>query len=158
MILVDHAIRDRVHTGELEISDFDDESVQPARYDLRIGEMIYAPTQPEKPINIASNGGAYRLPPYGAAVLTTFENLKLPIDLLGRIGLKSGFARRGIIASTGPQIDPGFQGKLFISVFNLTAGAHVLRFRDSFLTIEFHRLEDTPTHPYSGPYQGRYTA
>jgi dCTP deaminase len=157
MILVDHAIQESVRTGKLTISNFENDCVQPASYDLRIGEMIYAPAQPDKPYNMAANGGAYRLPPYGAAVLTTFEDLRLPVNMLGRIGLKSGFARKGLLASTGPQIDPGFEGKLFISLFNLTAGAHVLKFKESFLTIEFHTLESTPDHAYSGPYQGKYT-
>jgi dCTP deaminase len=157
MILVDHAIQDRVSNGDLQIRNFSEDCVQPASYDLRIGELIYAPSQPDKPHNMASNGGAYRLPPYGAAILQTYEDLKLPGNVLGRIGLKSGFARKGLIASTGPQIDPGFEGKLFISLFNLTAGAHVLKYKDSFLTIEFHTLDDAPTHTYQGPYQGRYT-
>jgi dCTP deaminase len=157
MILVDHAIQERLRAGDLQITNFADECVQPASYDLRIGELIHSPAEPGKPYNMATNGGAYRLPPYGAAILQTYEDLKIPDTMLGRIGLKSGFARKGLLASTGPQIDPGFEGKLFISLFNLTAGAHVLKYKDSFLTIEFHTLDDTPTHPYRGPYQGKYT-
>jgi dCTP deaminase len=155
--LVDHAIQDRVRTGDLTITNFADDCVQPASYDLRIGAKILAPSQPDKAYNMASNGGAYRLPPYGVAVLETYEDLKLPNNVLGRIGLKSSFARKGLLASTGPQIDPGFEGKLFISLFNLTAGAHVLKYKDSFLTIEFHTLDDVPTHSYAGPYQSKYS-
>ena len=28
-------------------------------------------------------------------------------------------------------------------------------FKDDFLTVEFHRLEEASTKPYAGPYQGR---
>ena len=76
--------------------------------------------------------------------------------MVGRIGLKSGFARRGLVASTGPQIDPGFKGKLFVSVFNLTAASHVLTFLESFLTIEFYTLDEKPDKAYEGSYQGQY--
>lgn len=158
MILVDREIREAVSTKRLSIANFDKSSVQPASYDLRIGDLVYAPPDPDKPYNLAANGGSYRLPPYGNAVLTTFEDLKLPADMLGRIGLKSGFARRGLFASTGPQIDPGFEGKLFISVFNLTAASQLLRYLETFLTIEFHSLEKRPERTYEGPYQGKYTA
>jgi dCTP deaminase len=160
MILVDYLIRDRVDKGgDFEIRNFDPKSVQPASYDLRLGNLIYLPTQPhpDEPIDLADRGGAYRLPPYGAAVVTTYEDLKLPSNVLGRIGLKSSLARIGLIASTGPQIDPGFNGKLFVSLFNLTAAPHVLKYKDTFLTIEFHTLDTPPEHGYEGPYQGKYT-
>jgi dCTP deaminase len=157
MILVDHQIRDRVADHSLQITNFDDASVQPASYDLRIGPNIYAPPSPEQPYDLSKNGGAYRLPPYGTAVLETLENLHMPNNVIGRIGLKSGFARRGMIASVGPQIDPGFEGKLFISLFNVTAVSHVLQYKDTFLSIEFHTLDETPSATYAGPYQGKYS-
>jgi dCTP deaminase len=158
MILVDHLIRSRVADGTLNIGNFEKSCVQPASYDLRLGNLIYSPLQPERAIDLTNGGGgAYRLPPYGTAIVTTFEDLKLPNNLLGRIGLKSSFARTGLVASTGPQIDPGFNGKLFVSLFNLTAAPHVLKYRDTFLTIEFHTLDTVPEHGYEGPYQGKHT-
>jgi dCTP deaminase len=157
MILVDRLITERVQSGDLTIVNFDPACVQPASYDLRIGAHVHAPSQPEKAFDLASNGGAYRLPPYGVAVVETFEDLRLPVDMIGRIGLKSSYARTGIFASVGPQIDPGFDGKLFVSLFNLTAAARVLRYLDSFMTIEFHTLEEKPSHSYSGPYQGKHS-
>jgi dCTP deaminase len=157
VILVDRLITERVQNGDLEITNFDADCVQPASYDLRLGNLVYSPSHPDEPRDLAVNGGAYRLPPYGTAVVTTLEDLRLPNSLIGRIGLKSGYARTGLVASTGPQIDPGFEGKLFVSLFNLTAAPHVLRYRDTFLTIEFHTLEELPSHGYRGPYQKKYT-
>lgn len=154
MILVDHQIRARAPGL---IQNFDERFIQPASYDLRIGKRVYAPPRPDEPHDLSRNGGAYLLPSYGTAVLETFEDLTLPTNLLGRIGLKSSFARRGLMASTGPQIDPGFEGKLFISLFNVSAASHVLKYQDTFLTIEFHSLEVAPEQPYRGEYQGKYT-
>jgi dCTP deaminase len=158
MILVDHMIKDRVSRGELNIGNFDPGLVQPASYDLRLGHLIHSPTQPDRAIDLSNGaGGAWRLPPYGMAVVQTFEDLKLPKNVIGRIGLKSSFARTGLFASTGPQIDPGFDGRLFVSLFNLTAAPHVLKFRDTFLTIEFHELDQEPDRGYEGPYQGKHS-
>jgi deoxycytidine triphosphate deaminase len=112
MILVDRLITERVRSGHLAITNFDPEYVQPASYDLRLGNLVYSPSHPEQPKDLSANGGAYRLPPYGTAVVTTHEDLRLPNSLLGRIGLKSSYARTGIVASTGPQIDPGYEGKV----------------------------------------------
>jgi dCTP deaminase len=157
MILVDHQIRKAVAEKRLEITRFDEASVQPASYDLRIGPRVYDPGKLDKPYDMSANGGVYRLPPYGSVLLETFEDLKLPNVIVGRIALKSGFGRLGIIASTGPQIDPGFEGKLFVTLFNMTAASHVLRYADTFLTIEFHLLDTPPTEAYRGPYQGKYS-
>jgi dCTP deaminase len=157
MILVDRLITERAMTGgDLTITNFVPECVQPASYDLRLGNLIYSPSHPDEPRDLSINGGAYRLPPYGAAFVATHEDLRLPTNLIGRIGLKSGYARTGLVASTGPQIDPGYNGKLFVSLFNLTAAPHVLKYLDPFLTIEFHTLDELPSHGYQGPYQGKY--
>ncbi len=158
MILVDREIRDAVSNGSLVITQFADDCVQPASYDLRIGKHIFVPTSsPDRPIDLSANGRVFKLPPYGTAVLTTHEDLALPDTIVGRIGLKSGLARMGLVASTGPQIDPGFKGKLFVSIFNLTAASHIFTFLETFLTIEFQSLEKKPDESYHGSYQGQYT-
>lgn len=155
MILVDHQIQAAVNKKEIEIDNFSPDCIQPASYDLRIGDKIYTSTSktPEIPIDLTSNGGAFRLPPYGNALLMTYEKLKLSKKYIGRFGLKSGFARRGLIASTGPQVDPGFDGKLFITIFNLLPISRILSYKEKFLTIEFHLLDNEPDKPYEGRYQ-----
>lgn len=157
MVLVDHQIRTSVNGGRLGIENFDEQCLQPASYDLRIGPLVYSPStgHPDKPINLSQNGGWHRIPPYGNAILMTYETLRLPNNMIGRFGLKSGFARKGLFASTGPQVDPGFEGKLFVSVLNLTPASHVISFKDTFLSIEFHTLRSKPEKTYDGPYQNR---
>ncbi len=155
MILVDRQIKEAVANRSLQIDNFDQNCIQPASYDLRIGHLVYAPPHPDKPIDLSHNGGSYRLPPYGNAVLETFERLKMPPNMVGRFGLKSGFARKGLFASTGPQVDPGYDGKLFVSLLNLFPISHLITYKETFLTIEFHLLDQEPDTTYIGPYQGR---
>jgi len=158
MVLVDHQIRNGVDRGYLGIENFEEGCLQPASYDLRVGSLIYSPSfiNPDKPVDISKNGGCHRISPYGTAVLMTYETLRMPSDMIGRFGLKSGFARRGLLASTGPQVDPGFEGKLFVSIMNLTPASHVIAFKDTFLSIEFHTLDEKPEKIYEGPYQHRH--
>jgi dCTP deaminase len=155
MVLVDHQIREQVKKGHLGIDNFDDNCVQPASYDLRIGPLLYSPASPtpDKPIDLSVNGGAHRIPPYGSVILMTLETLQMPNNIVGRIGLKSGFARRGLFASAGPQVDPGFHGKLFISILNLMPASQVVAYKDTFLSIEFQKLDQPPDKTYDGPYQ-----
>lgn len=157
MILVDHQIRDAVRDDYLGIENFSEDGIQPASYDLRIGAHLYSSTErePDKPIDLGKNGGVYRIPPYGQVVLLTHETLKMPSDVVGRFGLTSSFTRKGLFASAGPQVDPGYEGKLFVSLWNQTPVSHVVAYLDKFLSIEFQKLESKPEKLYHGPYQGR---
>jgi dCTP deaminase len=55
----------------------------------------------------------------------------------------------------GPQIDPGYRGRLIIGLANVSPKAMSIPYKEDFLTVEFHRLEQPTTRPHSGPYQGR---
>jgi deoxycytidine triphosphate deaminase len=91
MIMVDHQIREAVRAGTLGIENFVEEGIQPASYDMRIGDRLYSATasEPDRPINLGVNGHAYRIPPYGQVVLLTHETLRLPTNMVGRFGLTS---------------------------------------------------------------------
>lgn len=83
------------------------------------------------------------------------EELRLGAQYVGRFGLRSKYARKGLIATTGPQIDPGYHGKLILGVTNLTPRPISLPYKDDFVSVEFHRLEEPSTKPYIGPYQDK---
>jgi hypothetical protein len=76
---------------------------------------------------------------------------------VGRFGLKSKLARRGITASVGLQIDPGFSGPLSVTLMNHTPTPVGLNFKEDFLTLELDKLAIPASRPYDGDYQGRDT-
>ncbi|MCH8342685.1 MAG: hypothetical protein IH983_01715 [Planctomycetes bacterium] len=154
ILLVDHQIQ-AANKQKRFGTNFDESGVQPASYDLRIGRYLWSPASemPEKPIDLELNGGAHRIPPYGVVIVQTHETFTMPDNYVGRLGLKSGLARRAIIASLGPQVDPGFRGKLFVTLMNQKPLSHVVKYKDTFLTVEFTELDDKPKKPYQGPYQ-----
>ena len=88
-------------------------------------------------------------------VINVMEELKLGPQYVGRFGLRSKYARKGLIATTGPQIDPGYHGKLILGITNLTPRPISLPYKDDFVSVEFHRLEEPSTKPYIGPYQDK---
>ena len=77
MIMVDHQIREAVRVGTLGIENFVEEGIQPASYDMRIGDRLYSATasEPDRPINLALNGHAYRIPPYGQVVVVAGQEI-----------------------------------------------------------------------------------
>ena len=62
-----------------------------------------------------------------------------------------------IIATTGPQVDPGYEGRLKIGVTNLSPHVVSFPFEDDFITLEIHRLPVPTGQAYDGPYQGNET-
>ncbi len=153
MILTHQQIVESHRAGDTVIDPFDKEQVEAASYDLRIGAQG-ATTSSKRVVNIRE-AGYILLKPGDFGVVTTYETLKFGLQNVGRIGLRSKYARKGLIATMGPQIDPGFHGRLIVGLTNLTPKPIWLAFKDDFLSVEFHRLEQASTKPCAGPYQGR---
>ena len=153
MLLTDRQIREACKKGDIVIEPFDENQIQPATYDLRIGDQG-ATTTTKKTVNLKETGHLL-IAPGDFGVVTVLEELRLGSQYAARFGLRSKYARKGLIATTGPQIDPGYHGRLTVGVTNLTPKAISLPYKDDFLSIEFHRLEEPAAKPYSGPYQDR---
>jgi len=153
VILTNRQICEAYRTGDIVIDPFDENQVQAATYDLRVGEQG-ATTSSKKIISIKDIGYLV-LQPGDFGVITTHEILRVGPQYAGRFGLRSKYARKGLIATTGPQIDPGYHGRLMIGITNLTPKPVSLPYKDDLLSVEFHRLEEASTKPYVGPYQGK---
>lgn len=158
MILSDDEIRAALEAGEIEIAapgeSFDVAQIQPASIDLRVGAEG-ATTKHKQRVAI-NEKGLIILEPGDFGVICILEHIKFGPNYVGRIGLRSKYARKGLIATTGPQIDPGFHGSIKVGLANLTPKSVPLSYRDDILTLEIHRLERPASKSYSGPYQGKF--
>jgi dCTP deaminase len=148
-------IRTAVEQREIIIDPYDEGCVQPASYDLRVGPEAYTSTGRER-VDLVTKGLVV-LEPGDFAMVVSEEHIELDMIHAGRFGLRSVFARKGIFAAVGPQIDPGFKGRLLVGLINLSPNPTILTYKDHFVTVEFHRLNEPVTKPYCGPYQGRDT-
>ena len=155
MILSDKDIRDAVATehGGICIEPFSEQLVQPASYDLRVGNQ--AATTSNKKVTDLVKEGFVEIKPGDFVIVITYERLTLSARHVGRFGLTSTYARKGLIATVGPQIDPGFRGRLTVGLTNLSTKPIALPYKDVFLTVELHSLEQAVDTPYAGPYQER---
>lgn len=155
MILSREQILNERNKGAIYIDPFDENMLQPASYDLTVGkDAATIPKNGEPRVDLEKER-ILIIPGYAPAIIWAKEHLKLPLDLVGRFGLKSHLSRRGIYASVGPQVDPGFEGKLSVTLFNFTPMAVAINYSEAFLSLELHRLADPPKEGYKGEYQGR---
>src|SRR6266571_4289584 len=111
-------------------------------------------TTSKKVVDIKEHGFLV-IEPGDFAVVLTFEEIRLGPQYAARFGLRSKFARKGLIATTGAQIDPGYHGRLVVGLTNLSPKPITLAHKDSFISVEFHRLEEPSIKPYSGPFQDK---
>lgn len=158
MILTDADIKAALDAGDIVIAApgeaYDERQIQPASIDLRVGDEG-ATTKHKRKTNIR-DAGLIVLEPGDFGVICILEQVKFGPQYVGRIGLRSKYARKGLIATTGPQIDPGFEGSIKVGLANLTPKDVALSHRDDILTLEIHKLDKPVAKPYSGPYQGKY--
>ncbi len=155
MILSDRDIRAacKMEQGGISIEPFSERLIQPASYDLRVGRQ--AASSSHKKITDLEKTGFVEIRPGDFVLVTTCEKLTMSARHVGRFGLTSTYARKGIIATVGAQVDPGFCGRLIVGLTNLSTKSIALPYKDTFLTIEFHRLEKEVEVKYAGPYQDR---
>lgn len=156
-VLSGRQIKREIQERNLVIDPFDEEMVQPASYDLRVGNKILA-----SPLSPAILGAKIeldeRLPSYdvqsGQMVsVLSLERLAFPLDICGRFGIVSSFSRRGINALGGVQLDPGWRGRLALNLLNVGPEAIRITRGDPFFSVEFQRLEEPAEEGYSGSYQ-----
>ncbi|MCH8268368.1 MAG: hypothetical protein IH846_12690, partial [Acidobacteria bacterium] len=86
-ILVDQQIREARELGWLKIDPFHDEDLEPATYDLRVGNIAVVSTIP-KPIDLREKP-LLTIEPYASALLQTDEIIELSSKIVGRLGPRS---------------------------------------------------------------------
>lgn len=127
------------------------ENIQGASYDLSLGDEYYSGGRIQK---LTDETPFLLIEPYDYAIATSKENVNFPRDICGRFDLSVGLFCQGVILSNGPQVDPGFKGKLFCLLFNTSNAPVVLKQGQHYATLEFNKLIE-PTPPYEGRYQSK---
>lgn len=157
-ILSGRQIIQLVKASKLIIDPFDKTLVQPATYDLRLGSKVLAsPLGPDEfgsviPLN--DNSPSYRIQTGQMVGVISAERLELPLDICGgEFGIRSEYARRGIIAFGGVQLDPGWRGRLTMNLQNVGPEPVTITLNAPFFTVAFHRLDKPAVEGYCGKHQ-----
>jgi len=152
-MLSDTEIKAAVASREIVLEPFDATRVEPASYDLRVGTWAFSSSLKEK--SNLSQKGMLVIEAGEFAVVESRERVELAPNIAAQLGLRSEYARRGLLMLSGPQIDPGFQGILVVRLVNVAPTSVAVAYEAPFLTAQFFRLATPVAKPYSGPYQGQ---
>lgn len=138
--------------NELIVDGFEVKSVKQACYELRASEIFYdvASHRDDQRVIVSQNSGFVLRPNYYVVCIVK-EQLKLPADVLGRILTKGHLFSIGILP-VNTYADPGFQGRLGITLYNASHRYLVIKPGEAIAKIEFERLPKPVKHPYAGQH------
>jgi dCTP deaminase len=120
------------------IEDFDNNSLTPVGYDLRVGEEGYSWKQ-KKIINIKQDT-KITIEANDTVVIRTLESLSLSRKVSATIhSIVSKVIPKGL-SDISTTIDPGWTGKLLISVHNNRDSSTELTYRERLCTVCFYRV------------------
>jgi deoxycytidine triphosphate deaminase len=129
LFLVAQDIRRRIKEGSLVIEPFDESQLGGFAIDLRVGQQFRGlplddsatPEQAFRRANFSEIdfGERFAVEPGGTVLGVSFEYVHFPEDLAGFLFPKSSVERTGLAVSAGT-IDPGFHGKIAVTIRNVT--------------------------------------
>lgn len=146
MIMVDNQIREAIERKTIILEPFEEASLQPASYDMRLGKKAVV-TGVADEIDLEKKG-SLTIKAGDFALLTTLESIKLPNNIAGNIGVKSYYTRKGMVVLAGLQIDPGFEGVLVLGAYNASPRSLTIEYQSPFCTIELHQLSVNVSEPF----------
>jgi dCTP deaminase len=168
VILPDHQISKLGQRGV--ISPFDPAQLEPASYDVRLGndfkvfQRDFTPyIDLEDPVDVTrhvsvDDGDWFLLHPGEFVLGATKEVVHMPNNLVGRIDGKSSLGRLGLVIHvTAGYIDPGFQGPITLEMACFHPLPIALRPGKLIAQLSFHEMSAPAAEPYNGRYQGATT-
>lgn len=163
MILSDQTIRKLLQEGSLFISPLEDEQIQPASVDIRLGDTFSIVEDTSDGIITMENEihyktittDTYLLLPGQFVLATTMEYFRLPDNLTAFVEGRSSLGRMGLFIQNAGWVDPGFEGEITLELFNANRCAIRLQAGRRVGQLVFAQMDAPALVPYQGKYQGQ---
>lgn len=127
-------------------------NISAASYDLTLGNEYF---QNGKIKELTDRNPSVLINPGDFIIAESKEKLNLPSCISARFDLTVSMFCKGLILSNGPQVDPGYSGKLFCLLFNTSNNIVELKKDNHYASIEFSKLIEPTEKPYVGKYQDK---
>jgi dCTP deaminase len=171
VLLSDKSIKEAVEAGRIVIDPWEEDMLQPASVDLRLGKKLrvfrssrlpYIDVMQESPdLTEAAEMdevNPFFLHPNEFALGMILERVALPRDIAARLDGKSSLGRLGLLVhSTAGWVDPGWDGHLTLELSNVSGLPITLYYGMKVSQISFLQLTTPAQHPYgSRGLQSKY--
>jgi deoxycytidine triphosphate deaminase len=137
-------LSDEIHEfctrGLLVSKGYKPKNLRPASYTMTIGAEFV--DSAGKRGELDDEQPYFYMEPNSIVYVSPAEELDLPYYIVARFNLRVKWVYKGVLLGTGPQVEPGFKGRLSCPLFNLTNQKIKIRLGDEFATIDFERTAD----------------
>jgi dCTP deaminase len=166
MILSDKTLKEMISSGRLGITPINEDSVQPASIDCRLGsDFLVVEDRQMHTIDLNTEilyrqiqGPTITIPPHSFLLATTMEYIKLPNDLTAFVEGRSSIGRIGLFIQNAGWVDPGFEGQITLELYNANSLPIRLEAGRRICQLVFCRMDQAAATPYHGKYQGQINA
>lgn len=149
--------------GSLVVDPLTPDSIQPASIDCRLGDHFLTVEQHAMTKISMSEEIQYRevvadrivLPPQSFILATTMEYIKLPDNMVAFVEGRSSIGRMGLFIQNAGWVDPGFEGKITLELFNANSLPIELEKGRRICQLVFGKMDAVAMSPYRGKYQGQ---
>ncbi len=165
MILSDKTIKELISKNELVIDPLNENSIQPASVDCRIGShyLVIDDNQIESGILSFDKEIKYReinsesiiIPPHSFLLATTMEYIKLPNGYSAFVEGRSSIGRMGLFIQNAGWVDSGFEGRITLELYNANSLPIRLDSGRRVCQLVFCKMDQKSDMPYKGKYQGQ---
>nr|WP_220468746.1 dCTP deaminase [Staphylococcus coagulans] len=165
VILSDNDIKEYLKRNMLKIEPLVEEHIEPASVDLTLGQHFLRPLPPKdgvqrmsEPIDYETINQSHVVVPAHAFILaTTEEYITLPEQLTGFIEGRSSIGRAGLFIQNAGWVDPGFEGKITLELYNANDFPLEIEQGQRICQIVLAETKTKPQAVYHGKYQGQQT-
>lgn len=162
-ILSDTTLRDLLRRGDLVVAPLDEDQVQPASIDLRLGDHFLKVDENRLDAIRLDREIQYEeltqsqivLPPHSFLLATTRERIRLPHDLTAFVEGRSSIGRIGLFIQNAGWVDPGLEGTVTLELYNANRLPIRLQAGRRICQLVFARIDQPAGQPYRGKYQGQ---
>ena len=163
MILSDTTLKRLIESRELVVDPIDEKSIQPASIDCRLGNHFLVIEHNSMDILTMDSeiryrefeGAAITIPPHSFLLATTFEYVKLPNNVTAFVEGRSSIGRIGLFIQNAGWVDPGFEGRLTLELYNANSLPIKLQEGRRLCQLVFCKMDQAARSPYHGKYQGQ---
>jgi dCTP deaminase len=135
------------------VSDFSADQLDCNAYTLRMGNCYFRTADSEEkqlPQKVfLTPGQPFIIPPGQFGYLLSKETVRVPVNCMAFISLRTGFKYQGLINVSGFHVDPGYEGKLVYAVYNASPSPVQICENDPVFKIWFASLGQPTEHVFS---------
>jgi dCTP deaminase len=161
MIVSDRSLRELLARREIVVEPLEDQQIQAASIDLRLGDHFLKVDENsadcitlDRPVPyVEIRKEQIVIPPHTFLLAVTREFIRLPAHITAFVEGRSSIGRIGLFIQNAGWVDPGFEGRITLELYNANRLPIRLESGRRICQIVFARMDTPASRPYAGKYQ-----